>query len=50
VYDERKGIIEYPQKLIAIIGEDKIEAWLGEKSYSFIKFNGKTIKRKQRII
>jgi hypothetical protein len=26
VYDERKGIIEYPQKLIAIIGEDKIEA------------------------
>lgn len=50
VYDEKKGIIEFEHNLSAVIGGHKIEAGYDEDSYSYIKFDGKQIAEKRRII
>ena len=50
VYDEKKGIIEWQHTLYAEIDGHKIEAGLDADSYSFIKFDGKTIVYIKRII
>ena len=50
VYDEMKAFIEFPHKLKAKIDEHEIEAGYDEDSYSYIKFDGKLLKNKQRYI
>lgn len=50
VYDEKKGIIEFEHNLSAVIGGHKIEAGYDEDSYSYIRFDGKRIAKKLRII
>ena len=50
VYDEKKGIIEFAHNLSAVIDGHKIEAGYDEDSYSYIKFDGKQIAEKRRIV
>ena len=50
VYDEKKGIIEFEHNLSARVDSHKFEAGLNSNSYSYIKFDGKIIAEKQRLI
>ena len=50
VYDEKRAIIEFSHKLFAIIDHHRIEAGLDENSNSYIKFDGKIINYKERMI
>lgn len=50
VYDEMKAVIEFEHKLCAVIDGHKIEVGYDDESYSYIMFDGKTIKRKKRWI
>lgn len=50
VYDEKKGLIEFEHALSARIDGHLIEAGLDENSHSYIKFDGRIIKEKMRLI
>ncbi len=51
VYDELRGILEFSHKLTAKIGNHTIEAGFDDQLLeSFICFDGKTIKRKKRLL
>lgn len=50
VYDEKKGIIEFPHNLSAVIDNHTIEAGYDEDSYSYILFDGERIVEKKRLI
>ena len=50
IYDEKKGIIEWPHTLYAEIDGHKIKARLDSDSYSFIKFDGETLAYIKRIV
>ena len=50
VYDEKKGIIEFEHKLCATISGHNIEVGYDTESFSYMVFDGKTIKRKKRWI
>lgn len=49
VYDELKAVLEFDHKLVAEVGGHTIAAGL-KGEYSFIEFDGKVIKREQRLI
>ena len=50
VYDEKKGVFEFEHNLSAVIGGHTIEAGYDADSYSYIKFDGRRIAEKRRII
>lgn len=50
VYDEKKGIIEFEHTLSAVLDGHIIEAGLDAESFSFIRFDGKTVLKKKRLI
>ena len=50
VYDEIKGIIEFEHNLNAVIDNHRIEVGMDKNSYSYIKFDGKRIAEKKRLI
>lgn len=50
VYDEKKGVIEFPHRLEAVVDGHIIAAGCDNDSYSYILFDGKTIERKFRMI
>lgn len=50
IYDERKGIIEFAHKLCATVDGHKIEVGYDKQSFSYIRFDGKTIQQKKRWI
>lgn len=50
VYDEKKGFIEFEHKLCATISGHNIEVGYDTESFSYMVFDGKTIKRKKRWI
>lgn len=50
VYDEKKALIEVNHTLIAVIDDHTIEAGLHDDCMSFIRFDGKTIAEKKRVI
>ena len=49
VYDEKKGILEFGHILIAVVDSHRIEAGF-DNTHNFIKFDGKLIDRKLRLI
>ena len=50
VYDEIKGVIEFPHTLSAAVDGHTIEAGLSEDSYSYITFDGECLVNKHRLI
>lgn len=50
VYDEKKGVIEFPHNLSAVVDGHIIEAGLSDDSYSYIMFDGECLANKQRLI
>lgn len=50
VYDEKKGVIEFPHNLSAVVDGHTIEAGLSDDSYSYIMFDGEYLASKQRLI
>lgn len=50
VYDEKKGIIEFTHKLSAVVDGHIIEAGYDDRDFSYIRFDGKRIARKKRIL
>ncbi len=50
VYDEKKALIEFPHALFAELDGHRIEAGLDSNSFSYIRFDGKLIREKQRIV
>lgn len=50
VYDEKRGVVEFAHRLIAVIGNHTIEAGLDEDSFSYIRFDGEIIATKERLI
>ena len=50
VYDEKKGVLEFPHNLSAVVDGHTIEAGLSDDSYSYIMFDGECLVNKQRLI
>ena len=50
VYDEKKGVLEFPHNLSAVVDGHTIEAGLSDDSYSYIMFDGECLANKQRLI
>ena len=50
VYDERRGIIEFEHCLRAVVDGHTIEAGLDERSFSYIRFDGRVLAERQRLI
>ena len=50
VYDEIKGVIEFPHTLSAAVDGHTIEAGLSEDSYSYITYDGECLVNKHRLI
>lgn len=50
VYDEKKGVIEFPHTLSAVIDGHTIEAGLSDDSQSYIIFDGECLANKLRLI
>ena len=50
VYDEKKGVIEFPHNLSVVVDGHTIEAGLSDDSYSYIMFDGEYLANKQRLI
>lgn len=50
VYDEKKGLFEFAHALYAEIDGHEIEAGLDETSHSYIRFDGKLLAQKRRIV
>ena len=50
VYDEKKGVIEFPHNLSAVVDGHTIEAGLSDDSYSYIMFDGEYLANKRRLI
>lgn len=50
VYDEKKALVEFEHELSATVDSHTIDAGLDEESFSYIKFDGKTIAVKKRLL
>ena len=50
VYDEEKGVIEFPHNLSAVVDGRTIEVGLSEDNYRYIIFDGQCIVKKWRLI
>ena len=50
VYDEKKALVECEHELSAVVGGHRIDAGLDEERFSYIKFDGKTIATKKRLL
>lgn len=50
VYDEKKAVIEFPHNLFASVDSHTIEAGYSNDSDSYIRFDGKTVAEKRRLI
>ena len=50
VYDEYKAVIEFPHDLCAQVDGHIIHAGYNDDSYSYIKFDGRPLAKKQRMV
>lgn len=50
VYDEKKGILEFSHVLVACVDGHTVEAGFSGEGYSYIRFDGKRIAKKKRLI
>jgi len=50
VYDEKKGVIEFAHALCASLDGHFFEAGLNSEDFSYISFDGNTLKSKKRLI
>jgi len=50
IYDEKKGVIEFAHALCASLDDHFFEAGLNSEDFSYISFDGNTLKSKKRLI